>query len=117
MIFISHNLAVIKYISDRIAVMYLGKIVESATRADLYTSPQHPYTKALISAVPIPDPRLERARKRIPVIGELPSPLNPPSGCAFNTRCPLATEKCRESSPQLKSHTKEAWQVSCFEVP
>ncbi len=115
MIFISHNLAVVKYISDRIAVMYLGKIVETASRDELYAAPRHPYTRALVSAVPIPDPRLERQRRRIPLVGELPSPLNPPTGCAFHTRCPLATGRCRIESPRLESvgnsptHTVSCW--------
>jgi len=116
MIFISHNLAVVKYISDRIAVMYLGKIVEIADREALYKNPLHPYTRALVSAVPIPDPKLERARKRIPVGGELPSPLNPPKGCAFHTRCPLAFDRCRTEPPQLIAHSKSLHRVACFAV-
>ncbi len=116
MVFISHNLAVVKYISDRIAVMYLGKIVEVAEREELYRNPLHPYTRALVSAVPIPDPKLERARKRIPVGGELPSPLNPPKGCAFHTRCPLAFDRCRAEQPQLKVQPAGQHYVSCFAV-
>lgn len=117
MVFISHNLAVVKYIADRVAVMYLGRIVEMATSADLYRTPQHPYTQALISAVSIPDPRLERARKRIPLIGELPSPVNPPSGCTFHTRCPIATASCRgPEGPSLKTIKEGSAIVSCFEV-
>ena len=116
MIFISHNLAVVKYISDRIAVMYLGKIVEVASRDDLYSKPQHPYTQALVSAVPIPDPRLERSRMHIAVKGELPSPISPPPGCSFHTRCPLAFEKCRIDVPQLKHYEGGSRQVSCWEV-
>jgi oligopeptide transport system ATP-binding protein len=116
MIFISHNLAVVKYISDRIAVMYLGKIVEVADREDLYRAPQHPYTRALVSAVPIPDPKLERARLRIPLSGELPSPINPPKACSFHTRCPLVFDRCRVEIPKLQSYAKGKRRVACFEV-
>jgi oligopeptide transport system ATP-binding protein len=117
MIFISHNLAVVKYISDRIAVMYLGKIVEIADREDLYKTPLHPYTRGLISAVPIPDPKLERSRVHIQVKGELPSPINPPKGCAFHTRCPLAFDRCRAEQPSFKQPPgyQKHW-VSCFAV-
>jgi len=116
MIFIAHNLSVVKYISDRIAVMYLGKIVEIASREDLYAGPKHPYTQALVSAVPIPDPKIERQRVRISVQGEIPSPLNPPQGCAFHTRCPLATDECTKKGPQLESVNDSSHLVSCFEV-
>jgi oligopeptide transport system ATP-binding protein len=115
MLFISHNLSVIKYISDRIAVMYLGKIVETANREDLFKKPLHPYTQALISAVPIPDPKLERERKRIPLTGELPSAENPPQGCAFHTRCPWVVPRCLEERPKLQSVASGKQEVACFE--
>jgi oligopeptide transport system ATP-binding protein len=115
MLFISHNLSVIKYISDRIAVMYLGKIVETASREDLFKKPLHPYTQALISAVPIPDPKLERERKRIPLTGELPSAENPPLGCAFHTRCPWVVPRCLEERPDLQAVASGKQEVACFE--
>jgi len=115
MLFIAHNLAVVKYVSDDIAVMYLGKIVEIAKKEDIYNNPSHPYTKALVSAVPIPDPILEKQRERIPLIGELPSPLNPPAGCAFNTRCPIAKDACTHDAPTLET-LRGDHKVSCFEV-
>ena len=97
--FISHDLSVVKYISDRIAVMYLGRIVEIAEKNELYNNPQHPYTKALLSAIPIPD--VDNKMKREILTGDVPSPLNPPSGCYFHTRCKYATERCKTECPAL----------------
>ena len=115
MIFITHDLSVVRHIAETIAVMYLGKIVELGPAADVLDHPQHPYTQALISAIPIPDPKRERARKRTILQGDPPSPMNPPNGCAFHPRCPIATPECRQVSPPLEQ--KEAGhQAACIKV-
>jgi peptide/nickel transport system ATP-binding protein len=101
-LFIAHDLAVVRHISDRVAVMYLGRMMELADRDEIYAAPLHPYTKALLDAAPVPDPALERARAPRALGGELPSPLTPPSGCVFHTRCPLATDECKQSVPEWR---------------
>ncbi|HET7271639.1 MAG TPA: dipeptide ABC transporter ATP-binding protein [Rubrobacter sp.] len=113
-VFIAHDLSVVKHISDRVAVMYLGKIVEIADRAALYGKPRHPYTASLLSAIPIPDPQKERERQRVVISGDVPSPANPPSGCHFHTRCPRAQDYCKEHEPDLDPQEKENHLAACF---
>ena len=114
-LFISHDLSVVRHISDRVAVMYLGKIVEITTSDQLYQNPQHPYTISLLSAVPIPDPVVDRTRERIMLKGDVPSPINPPSGCPFHTRCQMAVEECKTTKQELRLIDDEHW-VSCHRV-
>jgi peptide/nickel transport system ATP-binding protein len=111
-LFIAHGLPAVKHISDRIAVMYLGKVVELASKEQLFSRPLHPYTEGLLSAVPIPDPTLRDKKQQILLEGDMPSPANPPSGCRFHTRCPYTTEKCRQETPELTEH-HEGHMVAC----
>jgi len=114
-LFIAHDLLVVRHISDRIAVMYLGHMVEMADAAEIYDRPLHPYSKSLLSAVPVPDPKIARANQRIALTGDIPSPLNAPSGCPFRTRCPYATEQCAAEMPEFKEVEKGHF-VACHRV-
>ena len=110
-LFISHNLAVVRHISDRVAIMYLGHLMEVGSHHDIYENPTHPYSQALLSAVPVPDPTARRSHK--PLIGDLPSPMDPPEGCRFNTRCPLAVQQCFEERPPLQERSRGHF-VACW---
>jgi peptide/nickel transport system ATP-binding protein/oligopeptide transport system ATP-binding protein len=112
-LFIAHNLSVVEHISNRVAVMYLGKMVELSGRDDLFADPRHPYTRALMSAIPIPDPMLKRERTILK--GDVPSPLNPPSGCRFHPRCPIAETICSQQQPEFREISPDHW-VACWKA-
>ena len=114
-LFIAHDLSVVRHLCQRVAVMYLGRIVELADSDELFDNPQHPYTKALLAAVPVPDPLVEQGRVFRPVQGEVPSPINPPSGCVFHPRCPSAVASCKVSRPETRE-TRPGHFVACTEV-
>ena len=114
-LFIAHDLSVVRHMSEHIAVMYLGKIMEMSERIELFENPQHPYTKALLSAVPVPNPRTELTRERVVLQGNIPSPINAPSGCVFNTRCPIATDECKVEIPVLKEYAPGHW-AACIKL-
>ena len=111
--FISHDLSIVRHMSSRVAVMYLGKIVELADRDTLYANPQHPYTQGLLATVPVPDPAIERQRTHAPMRGDVPNPARPPKGCRFNTRCPHAFDRCFEEEPALLDLGRRH-QAACF---
>jgi oligopeptide transport system ATP-binding protein len=114
-LFVAHDLSVVRHMADHVAVMYLGKLMEMGPKNELYEDPLHPYTRALLSAVPVPSPRLEMQRERVVLEGNVPSPINPPSGCVFHTRCPMAIDECRQVVPEFREVNPNHW-VACIRV-